>query len=157
VSSETFRSAFEAKQSSVDYDNRYYPFTEVHPLQPWYQRVKTLILGESTLEKSQRLELRNQIWNGLVPVSLNDLRTPSNIASGYSTPGLSNVGIGIKTVSGSNFLETIEASSSFHNIFNKIASIPSTPKLLPSNLVGGNNTWDDDIIEDHMLDQFFTL
>jgi hypothetical protein len=90
------------------------------------------------------------------------LTNPSNIVSGYSTPSIANVGIGIKTVSGSNFLETIEASSSFHNIFNKLASVPSTPHLLPSVNIdikeGSSKAWSDDgLIEDYMLDLFFSL
>jgi hypothetical protein len=99
VTSESIKESFIFHQSSTDYDRRFYPFTEIHPYQPWYHRVKILVFGENTLEKVQRLELRDKIWKNLMPIALNDLRNPSNIVSGYSSPGLSNVGIGIKTIS----------------------------------------------------------
>ena len=57
--SETILNSFIIQQNSVDYDNRFYPFTEIHPFKPLYQRIKMLLLGESDIFKTSpsRFEL----------------------------------------------------------------------------------------------------
>jgi len=56
--------------------------------------------------------------------------------SGYNTPMPGgvwtpvNVGIGMKSVSGSAFIDQIAATTSYGNLLEKFSSVPSTPKTL---------------------------
>lgn len=111
------------QQDPMTSDNRFYPFTNIKPHQPIYNRLKLLIFGESIDELQQRLHDRDIAWREMIPISLEDNR---NIISGISTPG--NIGIGVRNISGSVLLEQIEASTSFNILSKRIDNIPSTPK-----------------------------
>lgn len=50
---------------------------------------------------------------------------------GAKSTSIGNVGIGVKTVSGSSLFEVIDASTSYNTVVNKISSVPSTPKVIP--------------------------
>lgn len=55
-----------------------------------------------------------------------------------SSPNVTNIGIGIKGVSGSGITEVIQASTSYQTLADKLASLPSTPNVLPE---GSNPSW----------------
>jgi len=133
--------AFYNQQDSYNYNKNFYPFTEINPTLPWYQRLRISLLGETFKEGIERLNVKRNVLNDLVPIALQDMRT------GSLTPSVANVGIGIRHVSGSDFMEVIEASSSFRNTLHKVASLPSTPKFIPSQLpdflINTHSDWND--------------
>jgi hypothetical protein len=137
--------AFYQRQSELNtFDNRFYPFTNVNPHSPWYTRLKILMFGESSVEMEERIKAQRFALRDYLAIQVTDARTSGsmspilNITSGSNTPGWwspSNVGIGVKQVSGSGLLEVIEASSSYNTLVDKISSVPSTPKIIPSSLL----------------------
>ena len=132
-----------SRQSSLTsaMDERFYPFTEIHPYRPWYSRIRVLTLGETVLENQERLRIRDHILRDVTAITLEDTRL-----SGAITPA-SAVGVGVKPIS-SSFLGALEAAQTWA----KIKSIPSTPVAGPSNLEinipeslsdeGGVKSWD---------------
>ena len=95
---------FNMNQTSHNYDNRYYPFTEVHPYDSWYERLRVSIIGESSYERAVRLRMKDQI--------VNNFFVPTLKASAQVTPHISSVGL--------------EPS-----VWNRLQSLPSTPTLSP--------------------------
>jgi DNA polymerase type B, organellar and viral len=134
VASETFMH----QQCSQTYDNRFYPFTEVHPYNSWYTKLRLSILGETNFEQSVRMHAKREILNGLIP-SISE--SPRIIQSVPVSPYIGQVGLGFGVNSG----DAAEASSSFFRTATKIASLPNTPKLTPLNIlpeiVEGLNSW----------------
>jgi hypothetical protein len=129
---------FIARQSSLTdaMDNRYYPFTEIHPYRPWYHRIRILTLGESVLENQERLRLRDHILRDATAVTLEDTRS-----LGSMTPA-TTIGVGVKPV-GVDFTGMLEASQTW----SKIKSVSSTPNVVPSTstlpeFMGGDKSWD---------------
>ena len=59
------------------------------------------------------------------PKNLLESASNSPLATMPSSPSVGNVGLGTRTISGSGFLEHIDASSSQSIIANKLSSIPS--------------------------------
>ena len=117
---------FLEQQASTDYNNKLWPFTEVNPYYPWYQRAKIYFLGESTIENQVRLEARSIYWEALMPSS--NIPGPSGIASSPSaviqsmpsSPSASALGLNFRPL---GFVENIENL----NVSNRIQSIPGTP------------------------------
>jgi hypothetical protein len=130
---------FMDQQSSVNFDNRFYPFTENNPFNPWYTKLRLSILGETNFEQSVRNHVKRDILNGIVsPLSESPRITHSMPAS----PSVANIGLGF----GVNTGDAFEASTSYFKTVTKIASLPGTPKLTPINILpesieGGINTW----------------
>jgi hypothetical protein len=60
------------------------------------------------------------------------------LSSIVNSPNIGSVGLGLRNVSGNPFIEHIEASTSYANLSDKLASLPQTPKgspkLLPAAL-----------------------
>lgn len=98
---------FNLKQTSQNYDNRYYPFTEVHPFDPWLERLRVSILGETSYERAVRLSVKDQILNGFF--------VPTIKASAPVTPHISSVGLD-------------------QSVWNRLHSLPSTPTTVLSPL-----------------------
>jgi len=154
INPEIVETAFKDQQYSSSYDKRYYPFTNVNPFNSWFDRVRIAILGETVAEKAERIEIRSLIWESLMPS--NRINTPS--ISGSSTPLIGNVGLGISKISGSNFLDAIETSTSYQTTWNKIASLPATPKAPLSPLPGLGDvipSWKDHTIKPENISEYF--
>jgi hypothetical protein len=135
---------------STNYDGRFYPFTEIHPFKPWYQRIKVLVLGESATELRQRLHVRDVAWANMMPITLGQVAqsgsmTP-NIVSGSITPSIGQIGLGMRSVSGNPFMEWIEAGTSYRNVAEKLFSVPPTPKIVPE-FEGGASSWSENLSE----------
>lgn len=128
---------FIARQSSLTdaMDNRFYPFTEIHPYRPWYHRIRILVLGESALENQERLRLRDHILRDATAVTLEDTRS-----LGSMTPATA-VGLGVKQV-GMEFTGMLEAVQTW----SKIKSVSRTPNVIPSaplpEFIEGGSSWD---------------
>jgi hypothetical protein len=98
------------------------------------------IFGESTSEIEQRVRDKTFALREYIALQVKDTSVSGSLTPilGLNTPGwwspsIANVGIGVKTVSGSGITELIEANTSYQNIVSKISSVPSTPKVTPSN------------------------
>lgn len=105
---------FNINQTSHNYDDRFFPFTEVHPFDPWYERLRVSIFGESSYERATRLRMKDQIIQGFF--------VPTIKASAQVTPHISSVGL--------------EGSTS---VFNRLHSLPSTPTLSPLPNIASTN------------------
>ena len=141
-----FQTFMENQNNMSTADRRFYPFTEVNPILPWYKQLKTQLLGESMSESLQRFKDRayaERIYNSL-QVSRGEF---TNVAG--LTPNIGGLGIGTNSplsalnspIPGFNFVEAVHTV----NIENKFNSIPSTPitihKPIPGEFletVGGN-------------------
>jgi hypothetical protein len=135
----TASEAFMNHQVSQNYDNRYYPFTEVHPYNPWYTKLRLYLLGETSYEYSNRMHFKREVLNGIMPPISESSRITSSIPS---SPSVGNLGLTFGVNSG----DAIEASSSFFKTATKFNSLPNTPKLAPLNipvetLEGGTSSW----------------
>jgi hypothetical protein len=125
-------------------DNRFYPFTEIHPYRPWYHRIRILTLGETALENQERLALRDHILRDITAITLEDTRS-----LGSMTPA-TVVGVGVKPV-GVDFPGMLETAQTW----SKLYSAPTTPNVVPGSstsqlteFAGGNKSWDG-----HQIDQ----
>jgi len=58
----------ENQRNASTLDRRYYPFTSADPFKPWYQRLKTLMFGESELQLDQRVHDKILAWRSLKPI-----------------------------------------------------------------------------------------
>jgi hypothetical protein len=58
--------AFMIKQHSVDYDRRFYPFTEVNPYFNWFERMRINYLGETIHEEAGRKALKLRILDEIM-------------------------------------------------------------------------------------------
>lgn len=83
VDIEASRNLFMDSQSSVNYDNRFYPYTEYNPYDPLYLRIKHLIFGESVNELNTRLGIKREILGKFVPVAVGEhLSAPNSPMAG---------------------------------------------------------------------------
>ena len=132
-----FNNFIERQNNISTQDLRYYPFTEINPYAPWYSKIKSLIFSETAAEYKERMLIRSAAWQELSNIldknSGGIMQSVTN--SGYNTPmpGIwtpANVGIGMKSVSGSTFVDQIAATTSYSNLMEKFSSVPSTPKTL---------------------------
>jgi hypothetical protein len=139
---------FMANQKSLTnaMDDRFYPFTEIHPYRPWYHRIRILTLGESTLENQERLRLRDHILRDATSITLADTRS-----LGSMTPA-TTVGVGVKPV-GVEFTGMLDAVQTWA----KVKSVSTTPNVVPSTSApipefGGN--WDINLPKNDELGNF---
>lgn len=154
----------------VTNDNRFYPFTNINPLAPWHQRLKMLVIGESVAEYQQRMQDIDYALRDFSYISVKDVRefgsmTPAGVLTPApggmtpvawwpSSPSVTNIGVGIKGVSGSGLTEVIQASTSYNTLADKLASIPSTPNVLPESY-GSNSTWSAHTVDKAELAKYF--
>lgn len=128
---------FMEQQYSVDYDNRFYPFTEVHPYNPWYKKLKIYLLGETTFEQSTRNLLKRDILHGFIPLA----DTPRIITSVPVSPSVGQLGLSLGVNSG----DALESTTSYLSTLTKISSVPNTPSMTPINIplesFEGANSW----------------
>jgi len=143
------QSFIDRQNNLVTSDIRLYPFTEYNPHDSWLTKLRISWLGETSYEISNRLRakalalsemelLRTNISpassgsGSLTPVrgmSVTGFLTP-----GFGTPSMGTIGLGTRFVSGTGLIESVEASSSYQNVFDKISSLPPTPKTLATAL-----------------------
>jgi hypothetical protein len=128
-------------------DMRLYPFTKYNPHDSFLTKLRLSWLGETASELGNRMKAKSLALRELdiLNTNINTIidspitRSPfleglTGFNSGFETPRLTNIGLGNKYVSGLGFLETLEASTSFNNTFNKISSLPPTPTNVPASL-----------------------
>jgi len=121
-----------------------YPFTQVNPYDSWLTRMRISWLGETACEYSNRMRLRETAMSdvsNLLDHNIQDspllggaLTPLKGLNSGFSTPRLGSVGINPTYGSGTGLMESLEASASFQNTFDKISSLPATPTVNPTTL-----------------------
>lgn len=111
---------FMINQNSINYDSRFYPFTEVNPYFSWFDRMRISWLGENIHEKAGRRALKSQILDEIMAFGKNK-GSPIASTSGSLTP---TIGLGIDIPSGSTFLDECR-------VFNKLGSLPNTPTVSP--------------------------
>jgi len=137
--------SFLENQNDIHRSNmRFYPFTEINPYDSWLTRMRISYLGETSFELSNRMKARQLALSGIDEI-LNSkpitespvLGALSGFNSGFTTPRIGTVGLNNRYVSsgaGVGFLDTLEASTSFHSTFNKLSSLPATPQNIPTSL-----------------------
>jgi hypothetical protein len=156
----------------VTQDKRYYPFTEINPYDSWFDRLRISWLGETNYELTNRLKERAF---ALREMNVLDIKLPDSpitelgaltpiqgFTPGFNTPRIGNVGLGVKSVSGSGLLEIIESSTSYSDIFNKLSSLPQTPTVTPTTLpvlnpndvVSVNPSWTDHAVDSNELTKY---
>jgi len=95
------------------FDDRYYPFTAINPYDSWLTRMRFSLLGETAIEMEHRLALKAHALRDYIALQVQDTSiygSPTPNTVGSLTPHI--LGLGIKQVSGSPFLEAIEATTS---------------------------------------------
>jgi hypothetical protein len=115
------------------YDERYYPHTAINPYASWFERMRISLLGETSIEMEERLAIKSHALRDYLAVQVQDTSiygspTPTSVYS--YTPNI--LGLGIKQVSGSPFLEAIEATTSALNTETILESVTPVPQGLPS-------------------------
>jgi len=152
-----FKIFLQKQNDMVTADRRYYPFTELNPILPWYKQLKIQLFGESVSESLERFKARqvaDKIYDslqvskgkfrdvtGLTPVTTPIYTpTPTNWIGnlGIKTP---TIGTGVNTPStGLNFYDSL-AYQNLHNTINNLTPTPNNiPNLSQENLIsiGGN-------------------
>jgi hypothetical protein len=120
--------------NATTFDNRYYPFTEVNPFKPWYEKIRIKVFGETVAEEARRLAFKNSLttdYFGIIRSYSNDLSSP--IVSPMASPMLNT--LGLRNVSGHKIQDIINAGPSYDQIWNKLTSTPNTPNINPSTLL----------------------
>jgi hypothetical protein len=161
---------FLAKQFELNtYDERFYPHTNINPFAPWHQRLKMLLLGENVAEYQQRMLDKDYALRDYIAIQIKDTKidgsftpnVPTTPVGGgmtpvkwwpSSSPNVGHVGVGVKGVSGSGITEVIQASTSHNTLANKLASLPSTPNVLPT---GSNPSWVEHAVDKAELAEYF--
>jgi hypothetical protein len=128
VDYEAQHNTFILDQSSKNYNNRLYPFTEYNPFRPWYHRIKVIMFGESVAERLERLDIREQAWKTMIPTM------SGNTLDVVSAPFIGSLGLELRPLSPS----LTEATSSFRNTLEAFRSVTPTPRSLPINLPDAN-------------------
>lgn len=59
--------AFSIAQTTHQFDNGLYPFTEINPYDSWFKRLRISWFGETAFEKSVRYRERALAWNTIIP------------------------------------------------------------------------------------------
>lgn len=121
------RRAFTHIQNDINnYDNRFYPFTTVDPFKPWYSRFRIGMFGESNLETLQRMRDRDFALREAIALAVKPIHS-----TGFITPGLGNVGLGLRFDSVSGATDWIAAGSSHQRTLGLMQSLPMTPRHIP--------------------------
>ena len=113
--------AFRVAQSNDGFDNRFYPFTNVYPYDPWFKRMRISLFGETVSEEAKRLAIRNTIFEDLMPA----LNVTPQISSTPLTPTITTVGLG---------LNLTNMDTGFMTVASKLSSVANTPTHLPVQL-----------------------
>lgn len=113
----------ERQYNNVTADYKYYPFTNIKPYSPWYSKLKLVFFGETPIESLDRFKERTYAERVINSLTLTNGKA---VDIGAVTPSVV-VGIGINTPS----FSLIDAIHN-NNVANKLNSIPSTPKLVPT-------------------------
>ena len=116
-------------------DMKYYPFTEINPTDSWLTKLRISWLGETAFELSNRMRdksLALQEVNSILKPNL-EYSPALQPLSGFTTPSIGTIGLGQTWTSNTGLLDVV-ASSSYHNVVNKISSLPTTPTNVPSSL-----------------------
>jgi hypothetical protein len=122
---------FNKIQTSDRYDDRYFPFTPIHPYDPWYTNLKLHIFGESQSEYLYRIDIKNKVLKSLINIpSPND----SLINLPPVSPHIGSVGLGTRYTSGSGLYEKIDATTSAAIVNEKLSFLPNTPNSPPLDL-----------------------
>jgi hypothetical protein len=116
--STTAEASFLDRQSKINtYDDRFYPFTNINPYAPrvaGWDRLRVQIFGESLAEINERMIDKDYAMSEYLAIAVDKAakgsQTPVSTCS--LTPNIAALGVGIKIVSGSSFMEAIEASTS---------------------------------------------
>jgi len=85
---EVAHNTFVNTQRSVDFDKRFYPFTQADPFKPWYTRLRILVFGENASEIDQRIHDKDIAWRYILPTNFTN-----NTTSGTITPSIGIVGL----------------------------------------------------------------
>ena len=129
VDVEANKTAFEIAQSSQNYDNRFYPFKEIHPYDSWIKRLRISIFGEASFERNTRLAYKKEILEYLAPpLNLTPIATPSTPI----TPTIGTVGLG---------LNLTNMDTGFMTVASKLSSVTNTPTHLPVQLPEMDNAF----------------
>jgi len=126
VSSEAdvqFKRFMEKQSELVTQDNRFYPFTQINPNASWLDRMRIHYFDETLSELTQRLEHRALASRELLRLGVR------NIPSTPVTPQIAMVGLGLDIPSG--VIDYASASKTATSVWNKLDSLPSTPKNIP--------------------------
>lgn len=154
----------------VTQDRRFYPFTNINPLAPWHERLKNLVIGESVADYQERMYDLDHALRDFTHITVKDARLGGSLTPALpptpapggmtpvhwwpSSPSVTNIGVGIKGVSGSGLTEVIQASTSYNTLADKLASLPSTPNVLPESY-GSNSTWSAHTVDKAELAKYF--
>ena len=121
------KAAFMDAQSHVQTMNRdYYPFTTIDPYASWFDRMRISWFGENRAEMLQRIK-----DEATAMMEYNSHVGTSGLTSGTVTPHMGSVGLGLRTVSGSGITDAIVAGTSGNEVWDKLGSLPNTPKITP--------------------------
>jgi hypothetical protein len=126
-----FQTFMEKQNHMETADRRYYPFTEINPLLPWYQQLKIQLLGESVSDSLQRFKARTfaeRVYNSL-QVSKGKFTTVEGLTPAITPSNwIGSVGLGVNTpTSGFNIVDTVHNV----NVANQLNSITPTPRTVP--------------------------
>jgi hypothetical protein len=122
------------QQDSLNYDNRFYPFTEVNPYHSTLHKWRISWLGENYYEAMARRIIKNDLLESWVPLATEKTnQIASSSKSLLSTPGIGTIGLG--------------TADPYYAVANKLASLPSTPTSRILNLPHVNNPFDDSLDE----------
>lgn len=112
--STTAEAAFLDRQSKINtYDDRFYPFTNINPYAPWWERLRMQIFGESLAEINERMIDKDFAMRDYLAIAVDKTAKGSQtpVSTDTLTPNIA--ALGIKNVSGSSFMDAIEASTSY--------------------------------------------
>jgi hypothetical protein len=131
---------FNAVQVSENYDKKYFPFTPIHPYDPWYTNLRIKLFGETTSEYALRTNLKRNVLNNIIGIPKGSpVNSPLTINNSLMnlppiSPHINTIGLGTRFTSGLGLYEKIDATTSAAALSEKLSSIPSTPINVPSNL-----------------------
>jgi hypothetical protein len=130
------------------YDDRFYPFTNINPNESWIQRMRVVLFGETAKELEIRLIDKNYALREYLALQVQDTSvygSPTPNTVGSFTPNI--LGFGMKQVSGSPFIEFIEATTSAINTERLLESVTPVPQ-------GGPSEWASHIVDKADLDVY---
>jgi hypothetical protein len=121
-------STFMDKQSTLDYNPKLYPYTEINPYDSWYQKLKLSMFGESANAREARIlkrEMLQSFFNKVIHVDNNkilaDIAANTNVNTNF-------LGLGNVTPIPTN---TVWDNVMAVNLENKLKNLTLTPKHIP--------------------------
>jgi hypothetical protein len=103
--------SFNAIQCTNKYDDRYYPFTPIHPYDSWYTKLKIILFGESASELATRYRIKWDIINQYMASPNNSPGIPLSELPLISHH-VGTIGLGPRSTSGLSLYEQIDATTS---------------------------------------------